>query len=346
MEHIIIGIRADGGARIGMGHLMRCLSIAIALETKKVQVVFITNHADSAAWIQEKGFCCRVLKETDMTAEIPEMLAVIEEFGIKLLIVDSYKATGVYFTGLRSMVKVISLDDMGLMELPVDGLINYNIYGDRLPYREKYPAETLLLLGSRYAPVKKEFSDILYTVKEQPRHIMITMGGSDTFNIAGQLGKRLLKNLPSYVELTLICGRFSPHIGEVKALEAMDERVTVLTDVTDMWNVMSKADVAVAAAGSTMYELCTLGVPTVCCYYVENQRQIAEAFGNRTSMVNAGDFSKEPEQVLGRITEAVEGLLFDFAKRKALSEEMKSLSDGRGAYRIAEELLGFLSENN
>ena len=232
------------------------------------------------------------------------------------------------------------------MGLNIKGLINYNIYGASMGYQENYTTATRLVLGSSYAPVKAAFMNTPYTIREKVSNILITMGGSDTLNIAGQLGELLLEHLPKKVKLTLVCGRFSPHLESVRKLaetEASKGRMEILTDVSDMWNVMQRCDLAIAAAGSTMYELCTMGVPTVCCYYVENQRRMAECFGERTSMCNAGDFSKNPEQVLQKILKHTLLLMQEDQMRKVLSSEMKSVSDGWGAYRIAEVLEEFMA---
>jgi len=333
----MIGIRADGNASIGMGHLMRCFSIAVALREKNIPVIFFTDSLESLALIEERGIPCEFVKPVDeFEDELSNLIHLIHENNIKMLLVDSYRATPDYMLYLKKEVFVIYIDDIAAKVLPADCLINYNIYGDALPYKELYDESTALLLGSRFAPVKREFSEMDYRLKEHVNTILITMGGSDSLNIAGQIGELLLNVIPESIEIILICGRFSPHYSLVRELELKSKRVSVLTDVKDMWNVMVKADIAIAAAGSTMYELCTLGVPSVCCYYVENQRLIAEAFGVRTSMVNAGDFSENPNLVLQNIKEEVIKLINDYPKRKLLSEEMHNITDGKGANRIAD----------
>ena len=87
-----------------------------------------------------------------------------------------------------------------------------------------------------------------------------------------------------------------------------------------------------------MYELSTMGVPSICCYYVENQRRIAEGFAEKVQMVNGGDFSADETAVLRKITEAVSALTDDMNARKTLSERMKMVTDGYGADHIAEVL--------
>ena len=346
MKSLNIAIRADGSAKIGMGHLMRCLSIAHALQERQAQVLFITNNEQSSEFICEKGFACEVLKgvNRDMNEEIDDTLNILREKSVCLLLVDSYQASKNYLMQLNQAVPVFYMDDLGRMGLPVSGLINYNIYGQSMGYEEQYHESTRLLLGSRYAPVKEAFRTTAYEVREKVSNILITMGGSDMLNIAGNLGEILLKVLPKDVTLTLVCGRFSPHLEKVREMaKQAKERVHVLTNVSDMWNVMQQCDLVIAAAGSTMYELCTMGVPTICCYYVENQRRMAEYFGSKTSMLNAGDFSENPEKVLESIQDDTLKLVKNTSMRKQLSKEMQEVTDGMGAWRIADALMEFVA---
>ncbi len=341
MEQISFGIRADGNAKIGMGHLMRTMSIAIALKEQQVNVFYITNDLESKRFVEERGFSCYLLSNVygNMESEAEETLAFIKDKKIRLLLVDSYNATEAYLSAIRSQVKVCYVDDLGRMNLPVFALINYNIYGNKMGYEQSYPSDVALLLGSSYAPVKPQFLKTSYEVRKNVKNIMITMGGSDSLNIAGKLAQELLNVLDKDVTLTLVCGRFNPHLQTLHLLKEKDSRINVLTDVTNMWDVMAESDLCISAAGSTMYELCVMGVPTVCCYYVENQRRIAEGFAEQIGLCNAGDFSKEADNVLCRIKEEVQILNKDYETRKELSQKMKAICDGNGARRIAEALL-------
>ena len=370
----IIAIRADGNETLGMGHLMRCMSIAKALEKQGAQCVFFVAQEQAGVFIKEKGFACEVLDTDyrDMEAELPRLRecvteslarllcgsempegekqkalpgiqiqeeAMAEKLTPRLWLVDSYQITQNYLRELQKMCPVFYLDDTGAQAFAADGLINYNIYGDELGYEAKCPKEMKLLLGAGYAPVKEEFVQTPYAVREDVQNVLITMGGSDKLNITGVLSQSLLERLPEKIELTLICGRFNPHLQKLQQLQERNKRVHVLVDVADMWNKLAQADVAVSAAGSTMYELSAMGVPTVCCYYVENQRRIAEGFAKKIGMCNAGDFSAEQTAVLERMTEAVCELVADRTAREALSGRMKQVADGQGAVQIARELL-------
>ncbi len=335
-----IGIRADGNTRIGMGHLMRCMSIAKALEKQGVECLFFTACSQAGLFLAERGFACQVLgtEAEDMEAELTILEPILKKENISLMLIDSYQVTQKYLDTLRKTCPVFYLDDMGRKHLKADGIINYNIYGQDLCYEAWCPADTKLLLGAGYAPVKEEFTEVSYEVRDRVSRILITMGGSDGLNIAGSLGQRLLEHLPREIGLDIICGRFNPHLDKLLKMAEQDSRIHVYVDVQDMWNRMAAVDVAISAAGSTMYELCAVGVPTVCCYYVDNQRAIAEGFAEKVQMVNGGDYSVEEQAVLLRITEEVCRLTDSLEARRDLSGRMKKVTDGHGAERIAREL--------
>lgn len=338
----IIAIRADGNEVLGMGHLMRCMSIAKALEKQGAQCVFFVAQEKAGAFIREKGFACEVLYTDfeNMEMELSRIEELVKEYSPMLWLVDSYQKTFKYISELQKVCPVFVLDDMGEPAFGAEGIINYNIYGDRMTYDNAEKAKCLL--GAKYAPVREAFSEKPYVVREEVRNVLITMGGSDKLDITGTLCKSLLERLPKEIDITLICGRFNPHLQKLMLLQETEVRVHVLVDVADMWNRLASADVVISAAGSTLYELSTMGVPTVCCYYVENQRRLAEGFAEKVGLCNTGDYSQEPMEVLQRMTDEVCRLVADKVYRRNLSAHMQEVTDGQGAGRIAAELLAFI----
>ena len=164
-----IAIRADGNTKIGMGHLMRCISIAIALKERQADVCFLTNDIRSKEFIEEKGFVCHLLTEfsTLYENESPEVIQFVKNNGIHLVIVDSYFVSVDDLEKINAVVPVFYLDDLGKMDLPVSGLLNYNIYGKSMSYEKQYAQSVKLLLGSLYAPVKVQFKNTPYELKQE-----------------------------------------------------------------------------------------------------------------------------------------------------------------------------------
>ena len=103
--------------------------------------------------------------------------------------------------------------------------------------------------------------------------------------------------------------------------------------------IMQECDIAISAAGSTLYELCAIGVPTIGFYFADNQRQNMEAFGKLTPIMNAGDFSIGEEEVFAFMEKGLKLLMESKELRVKISMAMRTLVDGNGAERLAEALM-------
>ena len=73
------------------------------------------------------------------------------------------------------------------------------------------------------------------------------------------------------------------------------EIIQIHNNVKKMRDLMLSCDIAVSAAGSTLYELCACGIPTITYSLADNQIPAAKAFGDIGLMVNAGDIREDPE---------------------------------------------------
>lgn len=347
-----VGIRADGNTEIGLGHLMRCLSLALALRKKDIPVIFITAEEDGGEILSEAGFKQVVLHSDyrNMLPECDKLEKILEEYDVGLLIVDSYRAKPEYFRRVRSRVPVVRFEEEPEEEYPADGVINYNIYAGELPYDRYYGRKVRRYLGSRYAPVRPEFRGPAVPVREKVEKILILMGGSDQYNISGALLERIAgfyADRFSGVRFETVSGIFNPNREKLEQLARNNTGISVRFGVEDMASLMRQCDLAIAAAGSTMYELSALGIPTVCCYYVKNQKKIAEGFSRVTGVMNAGNYTEMPEKIMDLMIGEILKLMENRDLRKAVAASMRKVTDGMGAERLAEGLQSdFLMERD
>ncbi len=86
-------------------------------------------------------------------------------------------------------------------------------------------------------------------------------------------------------------------------------------------SLLMESDIVISAAGSTVYEASSIGVPMVVFYFAENQRQGAEALAACTEITNAGCFAEEGSAVADRIREAVRRCISDSAYRERLCQQ-------------------------
>ena len=100
---------------------------------------------------------------------------------------------------------------------------------------------------------------------------------------------------------------------------------------------MKKAESAISAGGTTLYELCACGTPTISYSFADNQIDNVEQFQKDELIDYAGDVRKT------NIFENVKKLLNHYTQnydlRKGRSRKMQQLIDGNGASRIVGELI-------
>lgn len=339
-------IRADGNTKIGAGHIMRCISIAEALKSRGKVTIFITADEESAKLISSKGFGTLTLKTRydDMDSELEKLLPILTENQIDSLLIDSYSVTDHYLKKISEKTKTIYMDDLGEKAYPVDMLINYNVYAPELGYEELYHRKVVkvpkFLLGCEYAPIRAEFQCVESKVRRTVRDVMITTGGSDPMNVAGQLLQTLVQEGARYrgIQFHIVSGTFNKNMESLRKLENENTNFHVYQNVKHMADLMKKCDVAIAACGSTMYELSAMGIPTVCYFFADNQKKVAEAFGRQFAK-NAGDISAAPEIVLHQILHLLDEYIESYETRNKVCEKMMQMLDGDGASRIADELI-------
>lgn len=340
-------IRADGNTAIGMGHVMRCLSIADAMKDRNIEPLFMTADNDCAAMIEDRGFeaCVLGTDYRDMESELP----LIREFlkqrtknvdASSIILVDSYQVTSRYYEELRTMAKVACLEDMG-QSYPVDLLINYNIYGPKLVYDNKITHATLL--GTGYQPLRREFQqDMQYDIKDKITDVMITTGGSDPYFAARAFTDAFLaekKLAEEKLRYHIISGPFNSHTAQLHELYDENPQVEIHEHVTCMKEIMKQCDVALSATGSTIYEVSALGVPLIAFYFAENQRQGAEMLSEITHVINCGNYADDAGQTVGNAVKTLLKCVKDKEYRETLYHEERCLVDGQGAARIAQALI-------
>jgi spore coat polysaccharide biosynthesis predicted glycosyltransferase SpsG len=328
-----------------MGHVMRCLSIAEAAYLKRgVKPVFIIADTSCHDMISDRGFESLVLGTDyrDMESELPKLSEFIRAGDV--ILADSYQATVDYYKQLSRLCRVACLEDMGV-PYPVDILINYNIYGpalgDKYKNTQNEPKKTLL--GVKYMPLRESFrSELSYDLKDKVTDVMVTTGGSDPLYAAGAIMDRILRGSffeNSDIKFHVVSGPFNKYASRLKSEYGGLENVTIHENVKDMKGLMKACDVVITATGSTIYEVSALGVPMICFYFADNQKQGAEELAKLTDIVNAGCFAKDKSGTADNIYNALVRCTEDYEYRKTLHNQEKRLVDGNGALRIVNEIL-------
>ncbi|MGN1147785.1 MAG: UDP-2,4-diacetamido-2,4,6-trideoxy-beta-L-altropyranose hydrolase, partial [Lachnospiraceae bacterium] len=351
---IMFYIRADGNARTGAGHIMRCLTIAE--EIKKLdEVTFLCADEASAALVKSHGQDSLVLGAEPFSNEELQILKAVlgkenqekSSAGQDRILIDSYLAAPAYVGEIGKLVRTACMDDMCRQVFPADIIINYNAFATGERYRKLYgqtakETTTKFLVGREYIPVRRQFIGRDFSVKEKAEALLITTGGGDADNLAGSILQRLLQDESiGKLQFHVVSGAFHPHYGDLMKLAEEHQNITIHKNVTDMAELMCSCDIAVTAGGTTIYELCALGVPFVCFSYADNQDALVSYIGDHGVALSAGSMSdgeKDRGLVLKEILQQTVRLVKSEKLRKECCADERKLVDGNGAARLAVRL--------
>lgn len=322
-------ILTEGTRTTGYGHLTRCQSIYQAFEEKGIIPVYIANCDERGKEILGgiNVVCFNWLIEQEKLREIVTRADV--------LIIDSYLASKDIYSDLTARVeKAAYIDDYQRIEYPKGIIINGTIDAENLFYGKALRNE--LLLGVKYIPIRKEFwkvhkKKINTTVQE----VLITFGGHDQREISFSVLDILLHEFKEM--------KYNVVLGGRKFLDAMkkysnEKNIEYFHSLTaqSMLDLMLKCDIALSAAGQTLYELARVGVPTVAIGVVQNQRNNIVGWLKNNFVLDMlwSDDSDLNEKIVSSFMRTAEK-----GHREMIIHSMPLIVDGKGALRIAEFLL-------
>jgi UDP-2,4-diacetamido-2,4,6-trideoxy-beta-L-altropyranose hydrolase len=330
-------VRADGGAALGMGHVMRCLALAERLGERGAAVTFLTRE-EPAALARIAAHGCEVVAlppREDGAADVAAVLERAAASGARAAVVDLQGFPGEAQARIRAAgLRLTVLDDMGGRGFEADVVLNPNVDARRDAYA--VAPHTRLLLGPRYALLRRAFVERAAAPPAAGARLLITMGGGDADN--GTL--RALQEadgLDAHVTLDVLLGAAFPH-GETVETAARRARhpVRIHPDPRDPAALMAAATVALSAAGTTCLELAHLGVPAVLLVLADNQAGNAAGLARAGCAVSLGDAGRLSGPAL---REKLGALLSDPERRARMGALGRELVDGAGAARVAAEVL-------
>lgn len=364
--HRLIYIRTDGNSQIASGHLVRCFSIALACRKLGMEVCFLVSDKESEGLLKSilgtnNGFPIHRLKTAafnHLEQEIPEVTSLLEK-AVKeqaasrsvIYFLDSYYVTEQYLAAVNFHAKTAYLDDLSLFDYSVNLLVNYDVipYAKLSSYKAAYQNAGQLLLGAAYAPIRPQFQNTPISVRENVTDVLITTGAGDSCHFSLSLIQQVtassgLLDAPGFSDINfhLVIGKLNTDKEKLYPFAEKYPFLKLYENISDMAALMRRCDLAVSAAGTTLYELCVLGIPSISFAMADNQLSSARAFDEAGAIPFAGDIRIDPQKAFQKIFLFLKNNICfsidSYQNRKAVHKTMNSLVDGNGALRIAEAL--------
>jgi len=231
------------------------------------------------------------------------------------------------------------IDNLADREVEADLVADSGLARSPEDYEGLIPAETRLLLGPAYAPIRPEFAALRETALawrgEPVQRILVSMGMADAGGITARIVERLRLRVGE-VGVDVVLGAGAPSLPGLLKVARRDTRLTVHVDTPHMARLTAEADVAVGCAGSAAWERCVLGLPSLQIVLAEPERRDAEALAARGAALAADLRASDFEAQFDR---GVTRLLIDAELRRSLAAASSELCDGEGAGRLAQALL-------
>jgi UDP-2,4-diacetamido-2,4,6-trideoxy-beta-L-altropyranose hydrolase len=355
-----IVFRVDGDARIGSGHIMRCLSLADRLRQADCDCTFVYrggmgSPADTIRArgfealelpafgnglvqelkaLEESGFFARLGQLWELDAQQTEAVLGTERYD--WLIVDHYALDERWESRLRPRCgRLMAIDDLANRKHDCDLLLDQNLvdgYEDR--YRDRVPSGCGQMLGPEFALLHHSYLSARRTVQPRRppiRKILVYFGGADSSNLTG-LALSAFRELESQeLRMDVVLSSGSPWLQENRRQAAQDPRITSHENLSSLAPRMLEADLSIGACGTTTWERCCLGLPSLVITLASNQIPIAEELNRRGIVRWLGSKDQVDAQ---RLAEAIE-LAIGASSFLEWSQACYELVDGLGATRVA-----------
>ena len=337
---------------------MRCISLASELQKKNINIFFICielkgNFIELA---KSKGIKVLIIKNNSLANLMDENEKIYDSFEFQtqdakatdflikdmktakdLVIVDHYSLNEVWENLLyESVSKIMVIDDLGNRSHNCNILLDQNyLLASKNKYYGLVSNECNLLLGPKYALLRDEFTSLNADDFNPPsavRRILVF------FSLGNDLGETLkaikgIANAENNYIVDVIVGAGNIHIKEIEEI-AKSNKWNFYNQINYISKLMLKCDLMIGGGGSTSWEKCFLGVPSINPILIDNQEEIAKTLHDHGAIINLGwyndlDFS-DYTNTLNSITDA---------KLESLSRNAYALVDGKGVQRVSEILL-------
>ncbi|TAM59480.1 UDP-2,4-diacetamido-2,4,6-trideoxy-beta-L-altropyranose hydrolase [bacterium] len=320
-------VRADSSRYLGTGHVMRCLTVAQALRRRGIEATFIARRlpGDITALIEERGWLVRRLPgigpAASASGQLARLRAALTEDAVLTLaaigeeqgwlIVDHYALDARWEAALRPRVRgIVAIDDLADRPHVCEGLLDQGLHADAAArYRGLVAPHTRLWLGPAYALLREEF--MLAARAAVPRdgairRLLITLGGSDPRNLTAAALAAVAALAAPDLAIDVVVPPSNPHRESVARRAAEMPNVTLHGYVEHMADLMGAADLAIGAGGTTAWERCALGLPSIMLVLAENQAEVARNVAAAGAAWNLGEPDESVrERLYGALVQAL-----------------------------------------
>ena len=312
-----IAIVVNAFDEIGTGHVYRCLSIASKLVFHDVLFLIDENHPLGIDIVENYNYPYKLYDGLD------DLVEALRRYSPQLVINDILDTSREYVSVLKNEgYFIVNFEDLGtgteVADVVFDALYEHEVGEDKI------------FTGHKYYILKDEFyfqpqKIITHTVN----NVLITFGGTDPNNFTEKVIDSILAtNYEGRINVILGLGYHG--LEDLIDKYESNQSIQIYRNVSNISEFMFKADLIFTSAGRTMYEICSLGVPTICL--CQNERELSHVFANESNgFINMGLGEDVGRQ---QIIDEFIGLVNNYDLRIEMNEKMLNVDLKNGFENI------------
>lgn len=313
-------VHANTGKNVGLGHLVRCMTLAKELLSRNLSVELrLKNDTDAVTFAQDGGLNPTISNPKRLKMDICSSPA-------ELIIVDSYDFSSRDFELLADRKTLMVVDELGKRNIPADIVLNNNIYADKI----EYPAADVVLRGTEYCMLREPFRSLPNPhYREKPESILVTVGGADLEDSFVNI-VTVVASVATEVSINAVVGPY------FEPPDNLPDQIEFHHDPPDIHELMLEADIAISGGGQTLYELAACGTPTIAVPLGTDQSLNIDGF-EKAGFCHAVE--KPDDSVFKHeLRTHFDNLYRDSETRRKMMETGRSIVDGRGVFRVADRI--------
>lgn len=269
-----IAIVVNAYDEIGTDHIFRCLSIASKLVFDDVLFLLDEQHQLGIDIVDSYNYPFRIYDGSD------DLLRILGEYSPQIVVNDILDTTEEYISSLKNQgYFVVNFDDLGVGSQVADVVFD-TLYEHEI-------GEKNIFTGYKYYILRDEFYfQPQKIISQAVNNILIAFGGSDPNNFTEKVIDSIL-NTSYNGRINVILGLGNSGLEDLIEKYESNQSIQIYRNVSDISEFMFQADIIFTSAGRTMYEVCSLGIPTICL--CQDERELSHVFANESNgFINMG----------------------------------------------------------
>ena len=337
-------IRADGSKTIGLGHISRACLVSNMLQQRfGLEPKLVTKkNLSSEYFIREREIDTILLpEESTVEDEILFFRRFVGKETPSLIVLDVLdNDTNISYTkAVRELeCPVIAVtDDSQHRVIDADVIIN----GNPSQLGQDYSGVSgRYLIGPKYFIMDSKYENIEAKEPEgDVKSILLTVGGSDHNDLLFRI-LDIIERMKRELSVMIIVSKASGYVDHLQEyLKRLTMHTQLFVDVKSLVSFWEQCDIAITAAGNTLFERIATRLPGATLCQLDRQMEIADNFESLGVNVNLGSEQNVSGDILSK-------QIADFIENREQHhlQYMKSpqIIDGRGLRRFNSEVQSVL----